>query len=96
MASTHIAESAHTRNRAIVTRPFSLALAEGYGVGSGDETMRQVAHRPGGTHPIGVWPIQPLTANFILLALRSKNGAQAILSRDNIRPMKSRYSNVVP
>ena len=30
MTSTHIAESAHTRNRAIVTRPFS--LAEGWGL----------------------------------------------------------------
>ena len=29
--STHIAESAHTGNRAIVTRPFS--LAEGWGLG---------------------------------------------------------------
>ena len=32
MTSTHIAESAHTRNRAIVTRPFS--LAEGWGLGT--------------------------------------------------------------
>ena len=32
MTSTHIAESAHTRNRTIVTRPFS--LAEGWGLGT--------------------------------------------------------------
>ena len=46
MTSTHIAESAHTRNRAIVTRPFSLAIAELEGWGLGTRLIKRMQLRP--------------------------------------------------